>query len=173
MKRFLLSLVLLTVMVAVAGCKTKTREWNDRERRAVREEVRAYRDMAYLNNLVDYPVYTTFVELPSKGDTVEVYVVSTIVKKLNADAHNMRNIFPYPWLVSEGILPANLDHQAQRAFYECFARKVRNNYPSTTAFFNAVVNDSATSQLTALQEQCAADLFDWNIVIEEEVVTTN
>ena len=88
-------------------------------------------------------------------------------------AHNMRNIFPYPWLVSEGILPANLDHQAQRAFYECFARKVRNNYPSTTAFFNAVVNDSATSQLTALQEQCAADLFDWNIVIEEEVVTTN
>lgn len=190
MKRFLLSLVLLTVMVAVAGCKTKTREWNDRDRRAVREEVRAYRDMVYLNNLaelefeefaddvvgyieVDYPVYTTFVELPSKGDTVEVYVVSTIVKKLNADAHNMRNIFPYPWLVSEGILPANLDHQAQRAFYECFARKVRNNYPSTTAFFNAVVNDSSTSQLTALQEQCAADLFDWNIVIEEEVVATN
>ena len=54
MKRFLLSLVLLTVMVAVAGCKTKTREWNDRERRAVREEVRAYRDMAYLNNLAAY-----------------------------------------------------------------------------------------------------------------------
>ena len=53
MKRFLLSLVLLTVMVAVAGCKTKTREWNDRERRAVREEVRAYRDMAYLNNLAE------------------------------------------------------------------------------------------------------------------------
>ena len=188
MKRFLLSLVLLTVMVAVAGCKTKTREWNDRERRAVREEVRAYRDMAYLNNLaelefeefaddvvgyieVDYPVYTTFVELPSKGDTVEVYVVSTIVKKLNADAHNMRNIFPYPWLVSEGILPANLDHQAQRAFYECFARKVNNTYPSTTAFVNAVMADTtSTSQIAQMQSQCAADLFDWTVEVDEVIL---
>ena len=190
MRRLLLSLVLLAVMVVAAGCAPRGKEWNDKDRRAVREEVRAYRDMAYLNNLaelefeefaddvvgyieIDYPVYTTFVELPSKGDTVEVYVVSTIVKRLNADAHNMRNIYPYPWLVAEGILPANLDHQAQRAFYECFARKVRQNYPSTAAFFNAVVDQTNTSQLTALQQQCAADLFDWNIIIEEDVLFTD
>lgn len=187
MRRFLLSLVLLAVMVAAAGCSPKKREWRDGERRAVRDEVRAYRDMAYLNNLaelefeefaddvvgyieVDYPIYTTFVELPSKGDTVEVYVVSTIVNRLNADAHNMRNIYPYPWLVAEGILPANLDHQAQRAFYECFARRVRNTFNSTTAFFNAVINEASTAQIVTLQEQCAADLFDWDIIIEEDIV---
>ena len=77
---------------------------------------------------------------------------------------------PYPWLVAEGILPANLDHQAQRVFYECFARRVRNTFNSTTAFFNAVVNEASTAQIVALQEQCAADLFDWDIIIEEDIV---
>ena len=191
MKRFLLSMMLVAVAIASTGCAAKgKKKWDDKDRRAVREEVRAYRDMAYLENLaelefeefagdvvgaieIDYPIYTTFVELPAKGDTVEVYVVSTIVNRLNADAHNMRNIYPYPWLVAEGILPPNLDHQAQRAFYDCFARKVRNYYPSIAAFFSAVVNDSSTSMLTAMQEQCAADLFDWNIIIEEDVVVAN
>lgn len=174
-------------MAAVgAGCSTK-KKWSDKERHEVRDEIRAYRDMVYLENLadaefdtfsgdvveaieIDYPVYTTFVELPGKGDTVEIYVVSTIVSELNADAHNMRNIYPYPQLVAEGILPANLDRQAQRAFYDCFARKVRNYYPSTEAFFNAVVNDDpTTSMLTQFQMQCAADLFDWNIEIDETI----
>lgn len=184
MKRFLFTIVMFAAIAAVVGCSKRER-WDEKERREVRDEVRAYRDMVYLENLadaefdafsgdvveaieIDYPVYTTFVELPGKGDTVEIYVVSTIVNELNADAHNMRNIYPYPWLVAEGILPSGLDNQAQRAFYDCFARKVRGYYPSTEAFFEAIVNDDpSTSKLTQFQRDCAADLFDWNITIDE------
>lgn len=188
MKRFLLSITIFAAAAAmIVGCLSKAK-WGEKERREVRDEVRAYRDMVYLENLadvefdefsgdvveaieIDYPVYTTFVELPGRGDTVEIYVVSTIVSELNADAHNMRNIFPYPQLVADGILPPALDKQAQRAFYDCFARKVRNYYPSTEAFFEAVVNDDpSTSMLTMFQQQCAADLFDWNVVVDETTI---
>ena len=188
MKRFLLSIAILAAAVAVAtGCSSQ-RRWNDKERRELRKEIKAYRDMAYLDNLaevefdlfsgdvveaieIDYPVYTTFVEMPGRGDTVEVYVVSMIVNQLQTDAHNMRNIYPYPWLVAQGILPSGLNHQAQRAFYECFARKVNNYFNSTAAFFNAVVNDTAPDvAITKMQMQCAADLFDWGGEIGETVI---
>ncbi len=188
MKRFLLSIFILTAAVAVvAGCSPE-RRWNDKERRELRKEIKAYRDMVYLDNLaeaefelfsgdvveaieIDYPVYTTFIELPGRGDTVEVYVVSMIVNELQTDAHNMRNIYPYPWLVAQGILPSGLDRQAQRAFYECFARKVNNYFSSTAAFFNAVVSDTAPDMaITNMQLQCAADLFDWGVEIDETVI---
>ena len=188
MKRFLLSIAILAAAVAVAtGCSSQ-RRWNDKERRELRKEIKAYRDMAYLDNLaevefdifsgdvveaieIDYPVYTTFVEMPGRGDTVEVYVVSMIVNQLQTDAHNMPNIYPYPWLVAQGILPSGLNHQAQRAFYECFARKVNNYFNSTAAFFNAVVNDTVPDvAITNMQMQCAADLFDWGVEIDETVI---
>ena len=51
----------------------------------------------------------------------------------------VRKIYPYRTLVSEGILPPELDRQAQRAFYECFANQVNNTYPSTTAFVNFII----------------------------------
>ena len=187
MKKFLLFITMAAIAVSVTGC-SKERKWNEMERDKLRRELRAYRDMVYLENLaeaefndfsgdvveaieVDYPVYTTFIELPGRGDTVEVYVVSTIVEELNANPHNMRNIYPYPYLVEEGILPAGLNHQAQRAFYDCFSKKVKRYYPSTQAFFNAVIGDSSSQDaLTDMQMQCAADLFDWGIEIDETVV---
>lgn len=187
MKKFLLFITMAAIAVSVTGC-SKERKWNEMEREKLRRELRAYRDMVYLENLaeaefndfsgnvveaieVDYPVYTTFIELPGRGDTVEVYVVSTIVEELNANPHNMRNIYPYPYLVEEGILPAGLNHQAQRAFYDCFSKKVNRYYPSTQAFFNAVIGDSSSQDaLTNMQMQCAADLFDWGIEIDETVV---
>ncbi len=174
-------------IVAMSSC-TQTKRWSEKEREKVREEVKAYRERAYLRNLeqmeydefsnnvvdaieVDYPVYTAFIELPGRGDTVEVYVVSTIVSELQADAHNMRKIYPYKTLVREGILPADLDRQAQRAFYECFARKVNNTFASTTAFVNAVLADTtSTSMIAQLQSQCAADLFDWTIEVDEVIL---
>ena len=177
----------MVALFAAVGC-SKQREWSDKERHALRKDIKAYRDMLYLDNLaeaefdafsgdvveaieIDYPVYTTFIELPARGDTVEVYVVSMIVNELDADAHNMRNIYPYPWLVAEGILPAGLNHQAQRAFYECFARKVDNYYVTTEAFFDALLNDTAEDgTLSNMQMQCAAELFDWGVEIDETIV---
>ena len=187
MKKYLRFIAIIVGMVAIVGCSAE-RRWSDKERRELRKELRAYRDMVYLDNLaeaefdifsgevveaieIDYPVYTTFVELPSPGDTVEVYVVSTIVNELNADAHNMRNIYPYPYLVAEGVLPPGLNHQAQRAFYECFAKKVDNYYKTTAAFFEALINDPMPDpMLSEFQMQCAADLFDWGVEIDTMII---
>ena len=186
MKRTLLAIIAVATIVGVVGCSSG-RRWSDKERAEVRRDVRAYRNMVYLDNLeevefdifaddvteaieIDYPVYTTFVELPGRGDTVEVYVVQTIVSELQADAHNMRKLYPYKELVAEGVLPADLDRQAQRAFYQCFARRVDNTFPSTAAFFNAVLADTTqNSQIEQMQRQCASDLFDWVVEVDEIV----
>ncbi|MBR2976240.1 MAG: hypothetical protein IKC57_05325, partial [Alistipes sp.] len=64
-----------------------------------------------------------------------------------------------------------LNHQAQRAFYECFARKVDNYYVTTEAFFDALLNDTAEDgALSNMQMQCAAELFDWGVEIDETIV---
>lgn len=188
MKKSILTIVALAAIMLVGGC-AKEKKWGEAERNKLREELRAYRDMIYLDNLaeaefdtfsgdvveaieIDYPVYTTFVELPGRGDTVEVYVVSTIVEELNADPHNLRNIFPYPMLVADGILPSGLNHQAQRAFYDCLSHKIKRSYRTTTAFFDALVNGTSAdnAKITNMQMQCAEDLFDWGIEVDETVI---
>lgn len=178
----------MAAILFVGGC-AKEKRWGMKEREELREELRAYRDMVYLDNLaeaefnsfagdvvsaieIDYPIYTTFVELPGRGDTVEVYVVSTIVEELNTDPHNLRNIFPYPMLVADGILPSGLNHQAQRSFYDCLSHKIKRAYKSTADFFDAIVSDSPAdnSKIASLQWQCAADLFDWGVEVDETII---
>ena len=187
MRQRIFKIVVFATAIAAVAC-SKNAAWREAERRELREEVRAYRDMLYLQNLaneefdlfsddvveaieVAYPVYTVFEELPSQSDTVQVYVVETIVTQLKDNAHNMRHLFPYHALVEAGILPAGLNRQAQHAFYDCLARKVRNNYPSMEAFLADVMAWSGCSPtVLALQMQCAADLFDWGVEVEETVV---
>lgn len=188
MKKSLITCTAVVALLLVGAC-SKEKRWGMKEREELRNELRAYRDMVYLENLaeaefndftgdvvsaieIDYPVYTTFVELPGRGDTVEVYVVSTIVEELNTDPHNLRNIFPYPMLVTDGILPQGLNHQAQRAFYDCLSHKIKRAYSSTTDFFDAIVSDTSSnnSKIADLQWQCAVDLFDWGVEVDETIV---
>ena len=149
--------------------------------------LRDYRQMVYLNNLTeaeymlfadevtaaieqDYPVYTTFIEMPAVNDTVQVYVVTTIATQLNTDARNMRHIFPYNSLVQSNILPSGLDRTQQNAFYRCLSQKVNSTYPDYDSFVNAVISDTTTmSTINQLQQQCATDLFGWEIDIVEIV----
>lgn len=170
---------------AFGGCSQQAK-WNRAQRQAMREALRDYRQAVYLNDLTDaefmlfsddvtmaleqdYPVYTTFIQMPGVNDTVQVYVVTTIVEELNADARNMRHIFPYSWLVGRNILPAGLDRSQQHAFYNCLAGKVDNQYPTMNQFINALMADTTDmSQLARLQQQCANDLFDWTVIVEEE-----
>ena len=188
MKKFILSFAVVALIFGGMFACGEQAKWNREERQAMRNLLRDYRKMVYLNDLseaeymlftdqvlasveADYPVYTTFIEMPGQGDTVEVYVVSTIVSELEADAHNMRKIYPYKQLVREGILPKDLDRQAQRAFYECFARRVNRVFPTTSAFFHAVLADTtSTSTIEQLQRACASDLFDWVVEVDEVVV---
>lgn len=155
----------------------------------MREALDSYRQMVYLDDLTDaefvlfsdevagalenaYPVYAAFIQMPGVNDTVDMVVVTTIVEELNADAHNMRHIFPYNYLVKQGILPTGLDRNQQKAFYTCLAGKVNATYSTMDQFFNAILADTTDlSQLRQLETQCANDLFDW-VVTEIDVVET-
>ncbi|MBP3483073.1 MAG: hypothetical protein J6K28_06755 [Alistipes sp.] len=185
MKKILLYVsVAALALISTVGCSQQAR-WNRAQRQEMREALREYRQAAYLNDLTDaefmlfsddvalaleedYPAYTTFIQMPGVNDTVQVYVVTTIVEELNADARNMRHIFPYAYLVGRNILPSGLDRAQQHAFYNCLAGKVDNYYPSMTQFVNAVMADTTNmSQLARFQKECANDLFNWTVVIEE------
>lgn len=191
MKKILLCVSLLMIFAAgFVGCSQR-RQWNHEQRKAMREALRSYRQMVYLDDLTDaefltftddvagelesdYPVYTTFVEMPGVTDTVDMVVITTIVDDLNADAHNMRHIYPYNYLVAQGVLPAGLDHDQQRQFYKCFAGKVNDNYSTMTQFFNAILADTTdTSQIRQMEGQCANDLFDWVITEVDVIESTN
>ena len=176
MKKILLCVSLLSMFAAgFVGCSQK-REWNHEQRKAMREALRSYRQMVYLDDLTDaefvlftdqvagelegtYPVYATFGEMPGVTDTVDMVVVTT-----------MRHIFPYNYLVAQGVLPAGLDHDQQKAFYNCFAGKVNDTYDTMSQFFNAILADTTDmSQLRQLQGQCANDLFEW-VITEVDVI---
>ena len=189
MKKLLLSTSRLALFAAgFIGCSQR-QQWNHEERKAMREALDSYRQMVYLDNLTDaefvlfsdevagalenaYPVYAAFIQMPGVNDTVDMVVVTTIVEELNADAHNMRHIFPYNYLVKQGVLPSGLDHNQQKAFYTCLAGKVNATYSTMDQFFNAILADTTDlSQLRQLETQCANDLFDW-VVTEIDVVET-
>lgn len=185
MKRILLTVSVAALSIlSIAGCSQQAK-WNRQERQAMRNLLRDYREMVYLNDLTDaeymlfsdnvaanieedYPVYTTFIQMPGVNDTVQVYVVTTIVEELDTDARNMRHIYPYQYLVGNNILPSGLDRSQQNAFYNCLSQKINNTYPTVNAFVNAVMSDTtSTSQISRLQQQCAADLFDWTVEVIE------
>ncbi len=189
MKKLLLCLPLLALFAAAfPGC-SKQHQWNHEQRKAMREALRDYRKMVYLDDLTDaefvlfsdqvagtlenaYPVYVEFIQMEGVNDTVDMVVVTEIVDELNADARNMRHIFPYNLLVAQGVLPAGLDHDQQRAFYNCFAQKVNDTYQTMDQFFNAILADTTDmSQLSQLQSQCANDLFQW-VVTEIDITET-
>lgn len=185
MRKFLLSLsTVVVVLGGFFGC-SQQKQWNREQRQALRQMLREYRDIAYLENLTEaeymlfadevaaaieqsYPVYTTFIEMPAVNDTVQVYVVTTIVDQLNADVRNMRHLFPYNSLVQANVLPSGLDRVQQNAFYKCLAQKVNYTYPDVESFVYAMLSDTTSmSTINQLQQQCAADLFGWEIDIIE------
>lgn len=189
MRKFLLSITMLLMIGAVTSC-SKQAKWNHKQKQAMREALREYRDMIYLQDLTEpefviftdgvavdieeaYPVYTTFIEMPGVNDTVDMFVITGIVEQLNADVHNMRHLFPYRYLVSQGILPDKLTHEQQREFYRCFAQKVNAYYSTVEQFFAAIVSDtSSQSQIAKFQRECANDLFNWVIEVDEVDIIT-
>ena len=176
---------MLLSVVAVTSCSQKAK-WNHKQKQAMREALREYRDMIYLQDLTEpefviftdgvafdieeaYPVYTTFIEMPGVNDTVDMFVVTSIIEQLNADAHNMRHLFPYRYLVSQGLLPDKLTHDQRHAFYKCLAEKVNNYYTSVNDFLSDVLKSTtdSKSQISKFQSECANDLFDWVIEVTE------
>ncbi|MBR5105655.1 MAG: hypothetical protein IKU93_04365 [Alistipes sp.] len=185
MKKYLLSFALVASIFGGFTACSEQAKWNRSERQAMRELLRDYRKMVYLNDLTEaeymlfadrviasveeeYPVYTTFIEMPAVNDTVQVYVVTTIVEQLAADASNMRHLYPYRDLVASNVLPNGLTRSQQNAFYQCFANAVDNTYSNAAQLVNAIVADTVqTSQIAQMQAACANELFGWTVEIIE------
>lgn len=186
MKKFLLSCAfMVSIFGAFMACSEQAK-WNRKERQAMRDLLHDYRRMVYLNDLTEaeymlftdrviasveenYPNYTTFIEMPSVNDSVQVYVVTTIVEQLTADATNMRHLYPYRDLVAANVLPDGLSRSQQNAFYQCFADEVDNTYSNVSQLVNAIVADTVqTSQIAQMQAACANELFGTTITIIEE-----
>ncbi len=187
MKKFLLSIAVVALMFGGVFACSEQAKWSRNERQAMRELLREYRELAYLNDLTEaeymlfadsviasveeeYPVYTTFIEMPAVNDTVQVYVVTTIVEQLEADASNMRHLYPYRDLVAANILPDGLSRAQQNTFYKCFANAVDNTYSNPTQLVNAIMADTVqNSQIAQMQAACANDLFGWTAIEIVEV----
>ncbi|MDO4757633.1 MAG: hypothetical protein Q4A18_00035 [Rikenellaceae bacterium] len=192
MKKLLLLMPVVAMFaMGLVGCKHRGKHaWTHEQRKEMREALRDYRKMVYLNNLTeaeyllfidevaneletDYPVYTTFIAMPGAGDTVDLYVVETIVDELNTDARNMRHIFPYRFLVAEGMLPSGLDMHQQHQFYSCLAGSVNNTYLTMENFVAAILADTtSTASLQQLIAGCANSLFGWTIT-EIDIIETD
>ncbi len=180
-----LPIALLAIIAIIVACSQARREWNATERAEFRQMVDDYRTMVYLNDLSDaefvifsddvaeevelsYPTYTTLVALPSLNDSVDMWVVTTIVDDIDEDAHNIRHIYPYRTLVAQGILPSGVDHAGKKAFYNCLASKINNYFSSTEAFFYAIISNNIDPNIiTKMQNECANDLFDWVVEVDE------
>lgn len=163
-------------------------KWNREQRESIRQALRDYRQMVYLENLSDaefmlfaddvamtleseYPVYSTFTNMPAVDDTVDLVVVTTIVNNLKADARNLRHLYPYSYLVAQGVVSAGLEREQMHSFYKCLAQKIDSCYGSMNMFFAAVLADTTNStQIGAFEQQCASELFNWT---STEVGTAN
>lgn len=184
MKKILLTLTLFATLIATVSCSQKAK-WNHQQKQALRDALKSYRDMVYLQDLTEpefviftddvagdietaYPVYATFMQLPAVDDTVDMFVITAIVEQLNEDASNMRHLFPYHTLVRQGILPDKLTHEQRHAFYKCLAQKVNNYYISVEQFLGDVIkaDTSSQTQIGKFQSECANDLFDWIIEVD-------
>lgn len=186
MKKILLTLSLFGVMAVTVGCSEKAK-WDHKQKEALRNALKTYREMVYLQDLTEpefviftdgvagdietaYPVYATFMQLPAVDDTLDMFVVTAIVEELQEDASNMRHLYPYRTLVNRGILPDKLSHEERHAFYNCLAQKVNSYYNTSINQFISDVLKSDTSSQTQIgkfQQQCANDLFNWVIEVTE------
>lgn len=179
MKKFLLVISVFAMFVGLTFC-SQQHKWNREQRQAIREALRDYRQMVYLDNLSDaefmlfaddvamtlegeYPNYTTFTNMPAVDDTVDFYVVTTIVNNLRADARNLRHLYPYSYLVAQGVVPAGLEREQMHSFYKCLAQKIDSTYGSMDMFFTAVLADTTDANLIGqFEQQCASELFNWS-----------
>ncbi len=172
MKKFTLpSIFMLALSLLFVSC-SQPREWSAEEHQKFVTTLEPYRQMAYLDEFNDaefvvfssdigtlaegrYPLYTEFIALPSLSDTLDVWVVTSIVEQLDTNAENMRYLYPYHTLVNQEILPEGMDHAERKGFYTCLSEKVNSTFPTMEAFFISVVNNALEEGvITEMMTEC-------------------
>ncbi|MFI3323691.1 MAG: hypothetical protein SNI45_02785 [Rikenellaceae bacterium] len=174
MKKILHLAALCLMLISFVCCHEK-REWSEQQRAEFIASIDPYREMIYLSDLDDtefmifsdgisttaqiaYPVYTQLILMPTLSDTIDMWVVNSIVEEIDSDASNMRHLYPYHSLVMQGVLPAGLSHEDRMMFYSCLSQKVNARFASLEEFFYAVITNSFDPNIiTTMQSECAAE----------------
>ncbi len=172
--------MLALLAAGFTGC-SQQRRWNQEQRKAMRESLRGYRQMTYVNDLNDdeFVVFgqrgretRKFVprlhdlrpHAPGMEDSVEMVVVTTVVDELNADPRNMRHIYPYPTWCRRACCPRVSTVSSSVRSASRFAAKVNARYATMNQFFNAVLQRPTRPTAppsAAWRTRCANDLFGW------------
>ena len=163
MKKLVLMLI---VAVTVCGCENSNRKWSEEQKREARQMLELYRDLVYLQDLTEaeyllfaddvvdtleaeFPNYVAFVAMPAVNDTVETYVVATIVDEIQADRRNMRHVFPYHHLVRINVLPSDMPREKIHEYYDCLAQHVNGYFGSYQAFVYGAMNSMLDDMVIA------------------------
>ena len=184
LKRVLVLISALMVATTLLLTSCNNRRWNDKQRKATREMIEQWRQLAYLNALTEeefalfagrvtdvleeeYPSYVEFVEMPMVGDSVEMVIVATIVTDIKASPTRLGHIFPYEELVANNILPEGLDQATVAPFYVCMAEKVNTLYGTMLEFVQDIIYSRLDDMIVArMISQCAQPYWD----VEMEVI---
>ncbi len=174
MKKILHLAALTIILISLVRCGEQ-REWSEQQRTEFIASIDPYREMIYLSDLDDtefmifsdgisttaqiaYPIYTQLILMPTLSDTIDMWVINSIVDQIDSDASNMRHLYPYRSLVMQGVLPAGLSHEDREMFYDCLSQKVNAHFDSLEAFFYAVITNSIDPNIiTTMQNECAAE----------------
>lgn len=181
MKRLLVCATLFALTAAMFTACGPRQSWTAGQRQHMREILHNYRQMIYLDDLsnteftqfsddvsamleAQYPEYTALSSLPAVADTVDMAVERVMAAQIKGDPRNIRHIYPYSYLVAQGVLPAGLDSEQQRAFYKCLSHRVFKVYTSGDEFIRAVMADLVEPiGMRLMQAECADELFGWTL----------
>ncbi|MFI3285064.1 MAG: hypothetical protein R3Y08_00255 [Rikenellaceae bacterium] len=170
MRKSLLSAIVVLMLLTI-GCSQPTK-WTDDERVEFAATIDNYRDMVYLNEFNNaefvlfannistdversYPIYSQLVVMPSYNDSLDMWVVASIIEDIDADATSLRYLYPYRTLINQGILADSLSVEQLNDFYRCLSGKINNNYESVENFFYKVLtNDVESSQIERVAKEC-------------------
>ncbi len=181
MKKSLFGAALLLMAAVVTSCKD--RHWTPEQRARLHDQIRAYREWSYIQNMNDaeflmladdvaatveanYANLNAFNGTPGASDSLTTSVVGVMATYITTDARNMRYLFPYHHLVREKVLPSGLGRDQLKQFYQCMADKINNGYVSMENFlWNAMSNNVSATVVGAIQQECASQL---NLAAVEE-----
>lgn len=186
MKKFILYIFLSVLLL---GSCTQQGQWDREQRRQMRQMLNQWREMVYLSDMTDaefvifsddmvavleesYPNYLVLTTMPYVNDTITNVIVSTIVDDIQANARNMRHIYPYRMLVSAGILADGLSREQLTMYYSCLAGKVNSAFGSLENFIYAMMDSTVDNNIIlGFQKACASQVVIVEESITEEVIT--
>lgn len=172
MKKIILA---LSAVALIVSC-SQTRQWTDKEREAVRKELRDHRDRSAIRHMEaanytnlencvletveqTYPDYNQYDKLTGKTDTLIGFFTDCTEYTIGKDFENLPLLFPYAQLVENSILPAGLTTDQQNAFYDCLKESVKELYRTPGQFTVALFDEPGVpTELADAMQRCAAQV---------------